>query len=171
MRKLVPRAGLLGSLTAIALVIISFLPLVDIAAQPIVGFTSLAIILATFTRTAGSFPASFRGVGRGSVGLPDLLRFVRPGSRTGAGSRRRPSVHAATGGLATAGWPVLGLVDRVLGARRSNYLPVAIPLALATVVGGIDCTESAAAAGDDYPTGQIIAAEGLATVVGGLFGE
>jgi adenine/guanine/hypoxanthine permease len=37
-------------------------------------------------------------------------------------------------------------------------------------VGGIDCTESAAAAGDDYPTGQIIAAEGVATLVGGLFG-
>ena len=51
-----------------------------------------------------------------------------------------------------------------------SYLPVAIPLALATVVGGIDCTESAAAAGDDYPTGQIIAAEGVATLVGGLFG-
>ena len=47
---------------------------------------------------------------------------------------------------------------------------MAIPLALATVVGGIDCTESAAAAGDDYPTGQIIAVEGLATLVGGLFG-
>ncbi len=51
-----------------------------------------------------------------------------------------------------------------------SYLPVALPLALATVVGGIDCTESAAAAGDDYPTGQIIAAEGVATLVGGLFG-
>src|SRR4029079_16075534 len=49
-------------------------------------------------------------------------------------------------------------------------LPVAIPLALATIVGGIDCTESAAAAGDDYPTGQIIAAEGVATLAGGLFG-
>ena len=37
-RRLVPRAGLLGSLTAIALVIISFLPLLDIAAQPVAGF-------------------------------------------------------------------------------------------------------------------------------------
>src|SRR5271167_4328992 len=45
-----------------------------------------------------------------------------------------------------------------------------MPLALATVVGGIDCTESATAAGDDYPTGRIIAAEGVATVLGGLFG-
>jgi len=51
-----------------------------------------------------------------------------------------------------------------------DYLPVAIPLALATVVGGIDCTESAAAAGDDYSTGRIIAVEGLATIVGGVFG-
>ena len=51
-----------------------------------------------------------------------------------------------------------------------RYLPVAIPLALATVVGGIDCTESAATVGDDYPTGQIIAAEGFATLIGGLFG-
>jgi AGZA family xanthine/uracil permease-like MFS transporter len=51
-----------------------------------------------------------------------------------------------------------------------SYLPVAMPLALATVVGGIDCTESAMAAGDDYPTGRIIAAEGVATVMGGLFG-
>jgi AGZA family xanthine/uracil permease-like MFS transporter len=49
-------------------------------------------------------------------------------------------------------------------------IPIAIPLALATVVGGIDCTESASAAGDDYPTGQIIAVEGLATIIGGLFG-
>ena len=49
-------------------------------------------------------------------------------------------------------------------------MPIAIPLALATVVGGIDCTESAAAAGDEYPTGQIIAVEGLATLFGGFFG-
>src|SRR5262249_57683941 len=56
------------------------------------------------------------------------------------------------------------------GWEALAYLPVAMPLALATVVGGIDCTESAAAAGDDYPTGQIIAAEGLATLIGGLFG-
>ena len=49
MRRIVPRAGLLGSLTAIALVIISFMPLVDVAAQPIVGFVSLSVILATLT--------------------------------------------------------------------------------------------------------------------------
>jgi AGZA family xanthine/uracil permease-like MFS transporter len=48
-RAAVPRAGLLGSLAAIALAIISFLPLLDIASQPVAGFVSLAVILATLT--------------------------------------------------------------------------------------------------------------------------
>ncbi|HVX59125.1 MAG TPA: hypothetical protein VHC19_00940 [Pirellulales bacterium] len=51
-----------------------------------------------------------------------------------------------------------------------RYLPVVIPFALATVVGGIDCTESAAAAGDEFSTEQVIAVEALATLVAGFCG-
>jgi AGZA family xanthine/uracil permease-like MFS transporter len=50
------------------------------------------------------------------------------------------------------------------------YLPVVIPFALATVVGGIDCTESAAASGDEFDTGQVIAVEAVATVVASVCG-
>ena len=50
------------------------------------------------------------------------------------------------------------------------YLPVILPFALATVVGGIDCTESAAAAGDEYDTKKIVAVEAVATIVAGLCG-
>src|SRR5207248_8002788 len=49
-------------------------------------------------------------------------------------------------------------------------LPVALPFALATIVGGIDCTESAAAAGDEYDTRTILLTEGLASVAAGLCG-
>ena len=49
-------------------------------------------------------------------------------------------------------------------------LPVMLPFALATIVGGIDCTESAAAAGDEYDTRSILWTEGLASVLAGLFG-
>jgi AGZA family xanthine/uracil permease-like MFS transporter len=49
-------------------------------------------------------------------------------------------------------------------------LPVALPFALATVVGGIDCTESAAAAGDEYDTRSILLIEGVASVLAGLCG-
>ena len=46
-RRLFPRAGLLGSLAAVALVLISFIPLLDILHDPIVGLVALAIILTT----------------------------------------------------------------------------------------------------------------------------
>ena len=49
-------------------------------------------------------------------------------------------------------------------------LPVMLPFALATIVGGIDCTESAAAAGDDYDTRTILLTEGFASLVAGLLG-
>ena len=51
-----------------------------------------------------------------------------------------------------------------------QYLPIVIPFALGTVVGGIDCTESAAAAGDEYHTGHIIGVEAIATIVAGACG-
>ena len=88
------------------------------------------------------------------------------GARGARGLRRRWRSGRSCRCRSRIGWPGL----RESGSEAIRYLPVAIPLALATVVGGIDCTESAAAAGDDYPTGQIIAAEGFATLVGGLFG-
>jgi AGZA family xanthine/uracil permease-like MFS transporter len=49
-------------------------------------------------------------------------------------------------------------------------LPVALPFALATIVGGIDCTESAAAAGDEYDTRAILLTEGVASLAAGLLG-
>ena len=49
-------------------------------------------------------------------------------------------------------------------------LPVMLPFALATIVGGIDCTESAAAAGDEYDTRTILLTEGLASVAAGACG-
>ena len=51
-----------------------------------------------------------------------------------------------------------------------SKLPVALPFALATIVGGIDCTESAAAAGDEYDTRTILLTEGVTSVAAALLG-
>ena len=59
---------------------------------------------------------------------------------------------------------------RPVFAHAVAQLPVMLPFALATIVGGIDCTESAAAAGDEYDTRSILWTEGLASVLAGLFG-
>ena len=45
---------------------------------------------------------------------------------------------------------------------------MALPFALVTVIGGIDNTESAAAAGDEYRARDILLTEAIATVVAGL---
>ncbi len=168
-RKVVPRAGLLGSLTAIALVIISFLPLMDIAAQPVAGFVALAIVLMTLTarwELPKNFPGALAGLIVGCIVFYGMhLCGLGPG--LGAEGGPSPTKLSVALPLPVNDWFVwLEANWRV----ALDSLPVAIPLALATVVGGIDCTESAAVAGDDYPTGQIIAAEGLSTVLGGLFG-
>ena len=167
-RRAVPRAGLLGSLAAIALVIISFLPLLDIAAQPVAGLVSLAVILATLTarwELPGRVPGALAAVAAGALvyyGMHLLGLGPGLGAEGAEPSPLRVVLPMPVG--AFLAW--LG----AHAAEAAASLPVAIPLALATVVGGIDCAESAAAAGDDYPTGPILAAEGVATLAGALFG-
>lgn len=167
-RRVVPRAGLLGSLTAIALVIISFLPLLDIAAEPVAGLTALAVILATFTarwelpkRIPGALAAVVIG-----LAIHYLLAAVGFGPGLIGGTVRPSGLRVALP------FPMFDWLHwfRFHWSDALAYLPVAIPLSLATIVGGIDCSESASAAGDDYHTPRIIAAEGLATLVGALFG-
>jgi AGZA family xanthine/uracil permease-like MFS transporter len=57
-----------------------------------------------------------------------------------------------------------------VGFEALAYLPIMLPFALATIVGGIDCAESAAAAGDEYDTRSILLTEGLASVAAGACG-
>ncbi len=163
-RRVVPRAGLLGSLTSIALVLISFLPLLDLAAAPVAGLASLAVILTTLVARLplpGRMPGALGAVLLGT-GLFYLMRWTGLSPVGHEVAAFEPSL-----GLLIP-WPSLAWVS-VLPDTLA-YLPVVIPFALATVVGGIDCTESAAAVGDEYPTGQVIAVEGLATLIAGLCG-
>jgi len=167
-RRLVPRAGLLGSLTAIALALITFLPLIEIFDAPIVGLVSMGIVLATLT--AGiPFPLRVPGA-LAALLIGGLIHALG----TGFGWLPADARHAAID-PAAALWPI-----EWLSALRCEwleawsdtvrYLPIVIPFALGTVVGGIDCTESAAAAGDEYDTGSIIGVEALATIVAGACG-
>jgi len=162
--RLVPRAGLLGSLAAIALVLISFLPMLDMARFPVVGWVSLAVILTTLTAripTPGRWPGALAALIAGTT-IYYLMLWTGTLGAPPAESLLEPRLALELP------WPTLGWIDVLRDSLV--YLPIVIPFALATVVGGIDCTESAAAAGDSYDTRQIIAVEGLATVLAGLCG-
>ena len=51
-----------------------------------------------------------------------------------------------------------------------EYLPLALPFAILTVIGGINVTESARIAGDDYNTRDILLTEAVATLIAGVCG-
>jgi AGZA family xanthine/uracil permease-like MFS transporter len=167
-RRWVPQAGLLGSLAAIALTLIAFLPLVEIAEVPVVGMLSLTLILITLVAhraLPGKIPGALAAVAIGVLlyhGLDWLGTWqdwplVPPREKGPAGAWEPPNL------LPWLDW------SNVLPAALEK-LPIALPFALATVVGGIDCTESAAAAGDEYDTRTILLTEGLASIAAGFMG-
>jgi len=165
-RRMLPRAGLLGSLAAVALVLISFMPLVEIFHEPLVGMISLALILGTLVarlRLPGRMPGALAAL---LVGSALYYLLVAAGL-----TAREPSPIDPAAGLLPLEWLEAFSFDW-LGAMRESfqYLPIVLPFALGTVIGGIDCTESAAAAGDEYSTGWVIGVEGIATVAAALFG-
>ncbi len=168
-RRWVPRAGLLGSLAAIALAMIAFLPLLmEVAAVPLIGMLSLAVILATLVARRvlpGKVPGALAAVLVG-VAVYRLCLWLGPalGLDLVASHDKLPDMTWRPPQL----FPELAWADVLADALK--LLPVALPFALATIVGGIDCTESAAAAGDEYDTRAILLTEGLASVAAGLCG-
>lgn len=163
-RRVVPRAALLGSIAGVAILLIAFLPSLRIFGDPLVGVVSLVVLLAGLV-----------GGVRMPWGLPGALAAVLAGSiifwgrwALGGGTAEGPSPHAVTALALALPWPTL----QWLGALEAAlpYLPLAVPFALATVVGGIDNTESAIVAGDEYRTRDILLTEAVATIAAGCCG-
>jgi len=173
-RTVVPRAGLLGSLAAIALVLISFLPLLEVLHYPVVGFVALAIILTTLVariRLPGRIPGALGAlIISGTIYYAMLWAGELSGTNV-LGHAPSEMGFAPQEALLPSGWLTVFAFEWLARLPDAvQYLPIVIPFALATVVGGIDCTESAAAAGDDFNTGKIIAVEAFATLAAGLCG-
>lgn len=165
-RRIVPRAGLLGSLAAIALVLIAFLPLLEVLHYPVVGMISLAIILTTLVARV-KLPRHIPGA-LGALLVAGAVYYVMKWNNL---LEPEPMLFHPREGLLPTGWLSVFSFGWITALQDSlKYMPIVIPFALGTVVGGIDCTESAAAAGDEFDTGQVIGVEGFATLVAALCG-
>jgi len=165
-RRVVPRAALLGSIAGVAVLLIAFMPALRIFADPLVGVVSLTVVLAALV-----------GGARMPWGLPGALAAVLAGGAIFWGrwaldlatGTAVPHPVAAVGALGLAlPWPTLAWVSAL--EHTLPYLPLALPFALATVVGGIDNTESAIAAGDEYRTRDVLLTEAIATIAAGCCG-
>ena len=164
-RRSVPRAGLLGSLGAIALVLISFLPLLEILGHPLPGMLALVIVLVTLI---GRIPLPCRTPGTLGALLVAGAAYYLMCMIDGTGYHfPKPMQVTWFPSQWLEAWQ-FGWLNNFGDALP--YLPIALPFAIVTVVGGIDCTESAAAAGDDYDTRTVIGVEAVATLLAGLSG-
>ncbi len=162
-QKVVPRAGLLGSLAGIGLGLIGVTPLIDIFGMPVVGLIALGLVF--YSLVAGiKMPWKIPGV-LASVFIGTVLYYILgPLGLTGGTFAGFPPAELHFG----LPLPTLDFLKGLAPALK--YLPIAVPFGILTVVGGINVTESARVAGDDYNTRSILLTEALATLVAGMFG-
>jgi adenine/guanine/hypoxanthine permease len=161
-QRVVPQAGLLGSIAGVGIALLGYLPLMEVLGLPVVGMAALGIILYALVAHL-PLPKNFPGVFAAVIVGSALYYTLGPlGLAGGTYIAPAPALHF--------GFP-LPTLDFVKGLVPAlKFLPIAIPFGLLTVIGGINVTESARVAGDDFNTRQILVTEAVATLVAGVCG-
>ena len=164
LRRWLPRAALLSTLAGIALGYIALGFLLRTYAQPVVGLTVLAMILATY-------------YGRLRLPIPGGLLAVLVGIALAWGTgllQLEPSRWAEQ--VAQVGVRPPHLELGALWQARGQLLPwlgVIVPMGLFNLLGSLQNLESAEAAGDRYPVRSSLLINGLGTLaaagLGGCF--
>src|SRR5579862_631875 len=168
-RKITPRAALLGTLAGVSVTFISMRPALEMYMTPQIGLICFAIILVSW----------FGGV-KYLKGIPAGLVAIAAGMLIAWGSNLF--------GLGIGGLSVKGLGDAFANFGFSVPLPAvgqvfsgfeflgiilvtAIPFGIYDLVEAMDNVESAEAAGDEYPTTRVLTADGVVSLIGCLMGN
>jgi AGZA family xanthine/uracil permease-like MFS transporter len=160
-RRATPRAALLSTLAGIALTFISLGFFFRTFARPLVGLSTLAIVLLVYFGHR-----RFRG------GLPGGLVAVAVGTAIAWSQGIAPIGARPSGGLGF--FPPVPVLGDVLAALSSNwlaYVSVILPMGLFNLIGSLQNIESAEAAGDLYPTRPSLAVNGIGTLAAAAFGS
>src|SRR5207247_11228573 len=160
-REAAPRAALLSTLAGIALSFISLGFLFRTFARPVVGLTTLGIVMLTYfgrVRFRGRIPGGMVAVVLGTV-IAWAIGIAPVGARPAA-----PAFHVPV--------PVFGdLVAALGGGHLLPYLSVIVAMGLFNVVGSLQNIESAEAAGDSYDTRSSLMINGAGSIAAALFGS
>ncbi|MGJ4951604.1 regulator [Bradyrhizobium sp. HKCCYLS20291] len=168
-RKITPRAALLGTLAGVSVTFISMRPALEMYMTPQIGLVCFAIILVSW----------FGGV-KYPKGLPAGLVAIAVGMVIAWGSNLF--------GLGLGGLSVKGVGDAFASFGFSVPLPAfgtvfsgfeylgiilvtAIPFGIYDLVEAMDNVESAEAAGDEYPTTRVLTADGIVSLIGCMMGN
>src|SRR5450432_394667 len=169
-RRITPKAALLGALAGVSITFISMKPALEMFMTPVVGVVCFAVILIGW----------FGGVKYG--GIPAGLVAIAVGTLIAWGSNLfgfnfgGMKLEALKDSFSTfsfsAPTPVVGLV---FGGLHWDLLKVilvtAIPFGIYDLVEAMDNVVSASAAGDEYPTTRVLTADGVVSLIGCLMGN
>jgi len=160
-QKIVPTAGLMGSLAGIGLLLLGFLPLIEIFNSVIVGMVAMGLIFYVLIGKM-ELPGRIPGV-LAAVVFGTLLHLL-----LGYGGFL-PDFQAPTFSVQLS-LPAFGISFLKTLPESIQYLPIAIPFAILTIIGGINNTESARLAGDAYRARDILLTEAASTLIASFFG-
>src|ERR1700726_3190576 len=168
-RKITPRAALLGTLAGVSVTFISMRPALEMYMAPQIGLICFAIILVSWFGGVKYFKGIPAGLVAIAVGMiiawgSNLFGLGLGGlSLKGLGDAFASfgfSVPIPAVGQVFSGFEFLGII-----------LVTAIPFGIYDLVEAMDNVESAEAAGDEYPTTRVLTADGIVSLIGCLMGN
>ena len=168
-RKITPRAALLGTLAGVSIAFISLRPALEMFMNPVIGMTCFAIILASWfgkVRYYKGMPAGLVAIAVGTL--------IAWGSTAMGHSLGGMSLDALASSVAGFGFsfPIPALDHTFSGFEFLGVILVtAIPFGIYDLVEAMDNVESAAVAGDSFPTTRVLTADGAISLVGCLMGN
>jgi AGZA family xanthine/uracil permease-like MFS transporter len=168
-RKITPRAALLGTLAGVSIAFISMRPAMEMFITPVIGIVCFAIIVASW----------FGGV-RYLKGVPAGLIAILVGTAIAWGSSalglNYGDLSLANLSASVQGFGValpLPAIDHVFSGFQflGVILVTAIPFGIYDLVEALDNVESAAVAGDSFPTTRVLTADGVVSLIGCMMGN
>ncbi len=168
-RRVTPRAALLGSLAGISITFIAMSPAAQVFATPLIGLICFAIILASWfggVRYFGGVPGGLVAICAGTA-----IAWGSTILGLGYGELSMAKLGASVGNF---GFAVPGpAVEHVFGGFKylGVILVTAIPFGIYDLIEALDNVESAAAAGDSFPTTRVLTADGVISLIGCLLGN
>jgi AGZA family xanthine/uracil permease-like MFS transporter len=168
-RKITPRAALLGTLAGVSITFISMTPALQMYQTPIIGLTCFGIILVSWLggfRYPMGIPAGLVAIGVGMI--------IAWGSNAFGLNYGGLSLKGITDSFTNFGFNVpIPAVDHVFSGFKylGVVLVTAIPFGIYDLVEAMDNVESAEAGGDPYPTTRVLTADGIVSLIGCLMGN
>lgn len=167
-RKITPRAALLGTLAGVSVTFISMKPAVEMFLTPVIGLTCFAVILLSWFGGV-----KYKGIPAGLVAIA-VGTVIAWGSNLFGLNFGGMSVGALGDSLKGFGFSIpLPAFNHVFGGFEylGILLVTAIPFGIYDLVEAIDNVESAEVAGDSFPTTRVLCADGVISLIGCVMGN